>query len=313
MMHKPAILFMGTPDFAVPALRILIERQMPPKCVVTQPDRPSGRGRRLMPPPVKVLAEAHGIPILQPERIRDQSFLELFREMAPELVVVVAFGQILPGEMITRPRYSCINVHPSLLPKYRGAAPIQWSLIRGEETTGMTIMRMDEGVDSGDILLQKLVPILPEENCGSLHDRLSQIGAEMLCETINMILEGTARPVQQDHSQATLAPRIKKEDCIIDWNRSVREILALIRGLSPSPAAYTILDGKKLKIYAARGEEASPALSPGTTVMQPDGRLAVAAATGLIYLDDIQLENKNRMSMGDFLRGYRIPPGTVLG
>jgi len=312
-MHAPSILFMGTPDFAVPSLQILIENRLPLVGVVTQPDRPSGRGRRFTPPPVKVLAEAHHIQIFQPERIRDESFLEIFRELSPELVVVVAFGQILPGEMITQPRFGCVNVHPSLLPKYRGAAPIQWSLIRGETATGMTIMRMDEGVDSGDILLQEPVPIEPEDNCGILHDRLAILGAEMLFKTIGMLLAGTAHPVKQDHSRATLAPRIKKEDCIIDWSKSVREILSQIRGLPPSPGAYTFLDGKKLKIYTARGE-ASPAVPPpGTVSVREDGRLAVASADGFIFPEDIQMENKNRMTMRDFLRGYHIVPGTVLG
>jgi len=312
-MHAPSILFMGTPDFAVPSLQILIENRLPLVGVVTQPDRPSGRGRHFTPPPVKVLAEAHHLPIFQPERIRDESFLKIFRELSPELVVVVAFGQILPGEMLTRPRFGCVNVHPSLLPKYRGAAPIQWSLIRGETVTGMTIMRMDEGVDSGDILLQEPAPIAPEVNCGSLHDRLAILGAEMLFATISLIMAGTVHPVKQDPSQATLAPRIKKEDCVINWSRSVRDVLSLIRGLSPSPGAYTMLDGKKLKIYAARGEATPAVLPPGTVSILSDGCLAVAAADGLVYPEDIQMENKNRMAMRDFLRGYRIAPGTTLG
>jgi methionyl-tRNA formyltransferase len=312
-MHAPSILFMGTPDFAVPSLKILIENKLPLVGVVTQPDRPSGRGHRLMPPPVKMLAQAHGLPVLQPERIRDESFLQIFRELAPELVVVVAFGQILPGEMITHPKFGCINVHPSMLPKYRGAAPIQWSLIKGETTTGMTIMRLDEGVDSGDILLQEPLPIEPEENFGSLHDRLAEVGARMLYRTITMIQDQSIQPVPQDHAKATLAPKIKKEDCLLDWNRRVKDVLSLIRGLSPSPGAYTYLDGKKLKIYSAKGEESPTVLPPGTVNLAEDGRLAIATSNGFVYPDDIQLENKNRMSMRDFLRGYRIGTGTILG
>jgi len=312
-MHKPSILFMGTPEFAVPSLKILIDRQMPLIGVVTQPDRPRGRGRQPAPPPVKLLAEAHGLSVLQPERIRDEVFLQVFRDLAPELVVVAAFGQILPGEMISGPRLGCINVHPSLLPKYRGAAPIQRSLINGEETTGMTIMRMDEGVDSGDILLQEPVPILPEENFGSLHDRLAEIGARMLQRTIEMIIDQSVRPIPQNHAEATLAPRIKKEDCIIDWKRSVRDVLSLIRGLSPDPGAYTFLNGKKLKIYAARGETSSSSTAPGAVSNPTSGLLAVAAADGFIYPADIQMENKNRMSVRDFLRGYRLGPDTVVG
>lgn len=312
-MDAPSILFMGTPDFAVPSLKILIENRMPLVGVVTQPDRPQGRGRRLLPPPVKSLAESHGLPVLQPERVRDEAFLKIFRDLAPELVVVVAFGQILPGDMITHPRFGCINVHPSMLPKYRGAAPIQWSLIKGETTTGMTIMRLDEGVDSGDILLQKPVPIAPEETFGSLHDRLAVLGAEMLFRTIGMIMDQSIQPLRQDHTQATLAPRIKKEDCLIDWSKSVKEVLSLIRGLSPTPGAYTHLDGKKLKIYAARGEESPSVPPPGVVENLPDGRLSIAAADGLVYPDDIQMENKNRMSVRDFLRGYRITSGTIMG
>jgi methionyl-tRNA formyltransferase len=311
-MHAPSILFMGTPEFAAPSLKILIENKMPLVGVVTQPDRPSGRGRQLTPPPVKMIAQAHGLPVFQPERIRDESFLKLFRELAPELVVVVAFGQILPGEMLTHPRFGCINVHPSMLPKYRGAAPIQWSLIKGETTTGMTIMRLDEGVDSGDILLQEPLPIDPEENFGSLHDRLAEVGARMLYRTIGMIADQSIRPIPQNHAEATLAPRIKKEDCLIDWNQSVKDVLSLIRGLSPTPGAYTHLEGKKLKIYAARGEESPTVLPPGTVSLSEDGRLSVAAKDGFVYPDDIQMENKNRMSMRDFLRGYRVAPGTTL-
>ncbi len=312
-MHKPSILFMGTPEFAVPSLKILIDHRMPLAGVITQPDRPRGRGRQLAPPPVKILAEAHGLSVLQPERIRDEAFLQVFRDLAPELVVVAAFGQILPGEMISRPPLGCINVHPSLLPKYRGAAPIQRSLINGDETTGMTIMRMDEGVDSGDILLQEPVPILPEENFGSLHDRLAEIGARMLYRTIEMIIDQSVRPIRQDHAKATPAPRIRKEDCVIDWSRSVKEVLSLIRGLSPDPGAYTFLNGKKLKIYAARGEASPSPPAPGTVSNPAAGEPAVAAADGFVYPEDIQMENKNRMSVRDFLRGYRITPGTTMG
>jgi len=312
-MQKPSILFMGTPEFAVPSLKILIDHQMPLVGVVTQPDRPKGRGRQLAPTPVKILAEAHGLSVLQPEKIRDEAFLHVFRDLAPELVVVAAFGQILPGEMISRPRLGCINVHPSLLPKYRGAAPIQRSLINGDETTGMTIMMMDEGVDSGDILLQEPVPIDPEDNFGSLHDRLAQIGARMLYRTIGMIIDQSVRPIRQNHAAATLAPRIKKEDCLIDWGRSVKDVLSLIRGLSPDPGAYTFLGGKKMKIYTARGEASPSSPAPGTVSTPTTGELAVAVADGFIYLLDIQMENKNRMPVRDFLRGYRIGSETTLG
>jgi len=305
-MKKMSILFMGTPDFAIPSLKLLVEHGLPIAGVVTQPDRPKGRGRHLVPPPVKVIAEAHNLPVFQPEKIREESFLQVFRKLAPDLVIVVAFGQILPHEMLTKPQYGCINIHPSLLPQYRGAAPIQWSLIRGEKMTGVTIMRLDEGVDSGDILLQEPVPIAAEETFASLHDRLAEIGAKMLYQTIGMLIDQSICPIPQDHTKATLAPRLKKEDGLINWHMNVQEILALIRGLSPEPGAYTYIDGKKLKIFAASGAVSPPADPPGTMHTPEKDKLTITAGNGIISPLDVQGENKNRMSIQNFLQGYRM-------
>ena len=304
---------MGTPDFALPSLEILLQHELAVIGVVTQPDRPKGRGRRPVPPPVKIIAENHGLPVFQPEKIREGDFLQIFRELSPDLVVVVAFGQILPEEMLTQPKYGCINVHPSLLPRYRGAAPIQWSLIRGEKTTGVTIMRLDEGVDSGDILLQEEIAIAPEETFASLHDRLAETGARMLYQAIGMLIEQSIRPIPQDHTKATLAPRLKKEDGLINWHMGVQEILSLIRGLSPEPGAYTYINRKKLKVFAAAGIISPPAEPPGTIHIPAKNKLTITAGDGVIFPLNVQGENKNRMPIQNFLQGYRPPEESTAG
>jgi methionyl-tRNA formyltransferase len=304
---------MGTPAFAVPALEGLIRSGYPVIGVVTQPDRPQGRGRTTTPPPVKLAAEGLGLTVLQPEKVRTPEFLETFRRLAPDLVVVSAFGQILPEEIIRGQRRGCINIHPSLLPKYRGAAPINWALIRGEEKTGVTIMQMDEGVDSGDILLQEETPIGEEESFGELHDRLARMGAELLLIALAMIETGTLLPRRQDHLLATFAPRLGREDGLIRWQNDARSIVSLIRGLSPSPGAYTFLEGKQLKIHAARAEKRAVTEAPGTVVGETEAGLSVAAGDGYVLLKEMQLEGKKRLAVRDFLRGVRISPGQVLG
>ncbi len=306
MISKPRILFMGTPAFAVPALQGLVRCGYPVIGVVTQPDRPQGRGRAIMSPPVKILAEKLNLPLLQPEKVREQLFLDTFRKFAPDLVIVAAFGQILPGEVIHAPPAGCINIHPSLLPKYRGAAPINWALIRGEQITGVTIMRMDEGVDSGDILLQEETPIGPEEIFGELHDRLATLGAEMLLNTLEMSAAGAVQPKQQDHTLATVAPRLDHEIGLIRWENDCREIVSLIRGLSPIPCAYTDLDGKKLKIFKASATPAAIAEAPGTISLETPDAIRIAARNGYVLLQEVQLEGKKRMAVRDFLGGYRV-------
>ncbi len=310
---KPKIVFMGTPEFAIPSLEILIKNGYPIIGVVTQPDRPKGRGRKYVPPPVKLTAEKHNLPVFQPDRVRDKEFLATFRELAPDMVVLVAFGQILPGEIIDFPGMGCVNVHPSLLPKYRGAAPINWALIRGEEITGITTILMDEGMDTGDILLKKETPIKPDETFDRLHDRLSKMGSELLLKTVKGIIEGTIIRTPQDSSLATYAPRLGKEDSIISWEASTRDILNLIRGLYPSPCAHTHIKEKKLKIFSATGEECRVPEPAGRIVGETEKGLQVAAQDGYIYLQEIQLENKRRMSIFDFLRGYKISPEETLG
>ena len=312
-MPKPRILFMGTPAFAVPALTGLVKHGYPVIGVVTQPDRPRGRGRATAPSPVKVLADDLGLTVFQPEKVRHPSFLATFRDLAPDLVIVAAFGQILPKEIILGPGLGCINIHPSLLPKYRGAAPINWALIRGEEKTGVTIMRMDEGVDSGAILLQEETPIGPAETYGLLHDRLARMGAELLLITLAMLQSDTLQPKPQDDLLATMAPRLSREDGLIHWENNYRNIVSLVRGLSPTPAAYTHLAGKQLKVFMAGAEAGAVTEAPGTVVGETAAGLRVAAGNGYVLLQELQLEGKKRMDVRDFLRGVPVAPGQVLG
>lgn len=304
---------MGTPDFAVPSLEILVRHNYPIVGVITQPDRPKGRGQILTSSSVKVVADEHHLTVLQPEKLRNPEFLNLFKNLAPDLVVVAAFGQILPREMIEGPKMGCINVHPSLLPKYRGAAPINWALIRGESKTGVTIMLMDEGLDTGDILTQEETMIGPDNTFGILHDCLAEKGAELLLKTIEMIQHGTIRRIPQDDSSATHAPRLKKEDGLIHWNSDIHSIINLIKGLSPVPCAYTFLRGKKLKIFSASGEIAPIKGNMGVLGKEGEKGLPVTAKNGIVFLKEVQLENKSRMSVHDFLRGSRISPGDTLG
>ncbi len=312
-MPKPRILFMGTPEFAVPALTGLVKHGYPVIGVVTQPDRPQGRGRATAPSPVKVLADDLGLTVFQPERVRGPSFLRMFRDLAPDLVIVAAFGQILPQEIILTPKLGCINIHPSLLPKYRGAAPINWALIRGEEKTGVSIMRMDEGVDSGAILLQEETPIGPSETYGMLHGRLATMGAELLLIALAMLQAGTLQAKPQDDLLATTAPRLSREDGLIRWENDHGSIVSLIRGLSPNPCAYTTIDGRQLKIFIASAQTSAVTEPPGTVVGETAAGLRVAAGNGYVLLQELQLEGKKRLAFRDFLRGVRIAPGTVLG
>lgn len=312
-MSKPKIAFMGTPEFAVPSLEILIGNGYPIVTVVTQPDRPKGRGRIPAAPPVKIFAERYGLPVVQPERVRDREFMGYFSGLSPDMAVVAAFGQILPREILEIPKMGCINVHPSLLPKYRGAAPINWAIIKGELETGVTIMLMDEGLDTGDILTRKATMIEPEETFGKLHDRLAYMGARLLPATIDIIASGSATRTPQDSSLATYAPRLRKEDGIIRWDADVHHILNLIRGLSPDPCAYTFFKGKMLKIFSAVGEQITAREIPGTIGEMTEKVLPVAARNGYVCLQEVQLENKKRMSIPDFLRGFRMAPGDTLG
>ena len=312
-MPKANILFMGTPEFALPSLEKLIKNDYPVAAVVTQPDRPKGRGKQLLAPPVKIAAERYNIPVLQPARIKDPSFLETLERISPDLIVVAAFGQILPKEILNFPRLGCINVHPSLLPKYRGAAPINWSLIRGESRTGVTIMYMDVGLDTGDILLHEETPIDPDETFGHLHDRLASLGASLLLKAIQLLETDTAPRNPQENAQSSYAPMLQKEDGLIQWDKEVSTIVNLIRGLSPVPGAYTHLDGKTFKIFVATGTEQPVPGNPGQLGNLSAEGLQVTAGNGYVYLKEIQIENRKRMNISDFLRGYKLTPGTFFG
>jgi len=311
-MAYPRILFMGTPSFALPALEQLQQRGYPLIGVVTQPDRPRGRGQKEVAPPVKALALKLGLPVFQPQTVKDASFLETFYQLQPDLVVVASFGQILPQTIINFPQLRCLNIHPSLLPKYRGAAPINWTLIRGETKTGVTIMLMDEGMDTGDIIIQRETAIGPAEDYGQLHDRLAVDGASLLMEALELILEGKALPQPQDESLACYAPRLKKETGLIKWNAEVNDIVNLIRGLSPIPAAYTHLEGRVFKIFRAEAYETGKGDMPGTVLTRKNNSLSVAAANGSIFLQEVQLAGKKRMNIQDFLRGHQIKANTTL-
>ncbi|MDD4356336.1 MAG: methionyl-tRNA formyltransferase [Smithellaceae bacterium] len=312
-MTKPRILFMGTPAFALPALDTLLGGSCPIIAVVTQPDRPAGRGQKEVAPPVKLLAQKSGVPVLQPQTVKDPSFLEKFYLLKPDMVVVAAFGQILPKMIIDFPPLGCLNIHPSLLPKYRGAAPLNWSIIRGEKKTGVTIMLMDEGMDSGDILAQEETLLGDEETYGQLHDRLAKEGAALLIKTIAQVISGKAHRRPQDPSNVTFAPRLTRETCNINWQQSAVHIVNLIRGLCPSPAAYTFLDGQLLKIYTAVAQPGPADQPPGTIGNAVADGLPVAASDGHVILKNIQLAGKKKMLMTDFLRGYRLVPGSILG
>jgi methionyl-tRNA formyltransferase len=311
-MIKPRILFIGTPEFALPALSLLVEKKYPLVGVVTQPDRPQGRGRACQPSPVKILALAHQLPIIQPVRIRDDSFLETFRSLDPDLVVLAAYGQWLPRKIIDQPQLGCLNIHPSLLPKYRGAAPINWAIINGEKVTGITIMQMTEELDAGDIILQEETSIGVNETFDQLHDRLARRGAELVVRVIELAVSGTLQRVPQDGTAATYVPRLKKEDGLLRWGHEASSIVNLIRGLSSIPGAFTFLDGKKLKILRASAEITDTGVAPGTMVSQKGAGLKVAAGNGWIHLLDVQMENKKRMPIEDFLRGYQVQASTLL-
>jgi methionyl-tRNA formyltransferase len=311
-MTKPRTLFMGTPAFALPALEQLYTHGYPVIGVVTQPDHPQGRGQKEIAPPVKLRAQKLALPVFQPGNIKDPSFVEIFYKLNPEIVVVAAFGQILPKSLIDFPPLKCLNIHPSLLPKYRGAAPINWAIIHGETKTGVTIMLMDEGMDSGDIVLQQQTRIDITETYGELHDRLAVSGAALLIEAIDRMAAGTALRQPQDASLVTFAPRLKKETGRINWSLETDAIGNLIRGLSPVPAAFTFLEGQALKIFRADAEQSQTEDAPGTIGPETDRGLSVAAADGRVFLKEVQLPGKNKMAIHEFLRGRRLKPGTIL-
>ena len=311
MMAKLRLVFMGTPEFACPTLQTLIERGEEILAVVTQPDRPKGRGQQLAPPPVKVLAERHGITVLQPVKVRAPEFIDMMKGLAPDLIVVIAFGQILPKALLEIPRYGCINVHASLLPRYRGAAPINWCIINGETETGVTTMQMDVGLDTGDMLVKKRTAIDPEEDSRALHDRLAMLGARTLAETLDLLVADKLVPEKQDDALSCYAPMLKKEHGLIDWSTGAQEIKNLVRGVTPWPGAFSYLDGKAVKVF--RVDVADGSGTPGTILRAGREGIDVACGRGSVLVKELQLEGRKRLAAAEFLAGYKIEPGTVLG
>ena len=308
------ILFMGTPDIAATCLSALTDAGYHVVGAVCQPDKPKGRGYALQPPPVKVRAEELGIPVFQPETLKDGAFDATLKELAPDLIAVVAYGKILPPSLIHFPPFGCVNVHASLLPKYRGAAPMQRAIIDGEKETGVTTMLMDEGLDTGDMLLVEAFPIGEEDNFETVHDKTASLGGKLLCRTVEGLFEGTLTPTPQPEG-ATYAAKITKEDCLLDFSRPARVLVAQVRGLSPIPLAYTTLpDGRLLKVAAAhvaKGEGEG-----GRVIAVSDkgeGGITVATGEGALVLTKVKPEGKGLMTAADLIRGRRIATGDLLG
>ena len=308
------IVFMGTPDFSVPTLKALVEAGHDVAAVVTQPDKPKGRGKEMQMTPVKVQALEYKIPVYQPVKVRDQAFIEVLRELEADAFVVIAFGQILPKAVLELPRYGCVNIHASLLPKYRGAAPIQWCVIDGEKETGITTMMMDVGLDTGDMLEKVVIPIGDKETGGSLHDKLSLAGGSLILSTLRKLEEGTAVRTPQTEEGTCYAKMLTKSLGDIDWNQDARSIERLIRGLNPWPSAYTMWNGKTIKIWAAdviKDEAPANSLPCGGVALSDRHCLAVRTGDGLLSIKELQMEGKKRMDIEAFLRGYPIPAGDV--
>ncbi len=300
---RPRIVFMGSPEFALPTLEALA-RHYPVVGVVTQPDKPAGRGNRLTPPPVKVRAEALGLPVMQPRRLSDPRAMATLRAWNPDLIVVAAFGQILKPEVLQLPRYGCLNVHASLLPRWRGASPIQYALLHGDAQTGVTIMLMDEGLDTGPILSQRATTILPDDTAATLSRRLAQMGAELLLDTLPPYLEGELTPRPQDDSLATYAPRLKREDGALDFTRSAAYLARQVRAFDPWPGTFMPWRNARLKVLAAHPVEDEPSPGPGVRVVYK-GWPAVGTGDGLLVLDRVQPPGKRPMPGDAFLRGAR--------
>ena len=307
------ILFMGTPDFAVPSLEALIQAGHEICGVFTQPDKPKNRGMKLQAPPVKECALAHDIPVYQPVKLRDGTALALIQELAPELIVVAAYGRILPDDILAAPPKGCINVHSSLLPNYRGAAPINWAVLNGDKETGVTIMHMAHDLDAGDIISQAATPIDPDETVVTLHDRLAVLGAQLLVETVAQIAAGTATRTPQDHEKATLAPMLGRELSPMDFGRTARQLHDQVRGLIPWPAAVATLGDKRCKVFKTVVSEEHTDAAPGTVLAAGKEGLVVACGEGTVLrLEEIQPDGGKRMKAADYLRGHPIEVGTVL-
>lgn len=306
------ILFMGTPGFSVPSLEALHAAGHDLVLVVTQPDRPKGRGRKLEPPPVKKAAERLGLAVIQPDTLRDEKVLHVLRSTEADFFIVVAFGHLLRESVLNMPKRACINVHASLLPKYRGPAPIQWAVINGDRETGITTMLMDKGLDTGDMLMTAREVIAADDTAGSLHDRLAQRGAELLVRTLEAFADGTIRRSPQDHTRATYAPLLKKTDGLIDWKKPAVQIEPFIRGMCPWPGAFTFWKNMRLKIFRSEVAAISTAAAPGTVLDGGSEQLTVATGDHALRILEIQSAAGSRLPTAEFLRGCRIAPGDVL-
>lgn len=303
------IVFMGTPDFAVPSLQRLLESEHEVAAVVTQPDKPKGRGKKLSPPPVKVVAEQAGVAVLQPTKIKTAEFQETLAAYQPDLIVVIAYGRILPPAILQLPPLGCINVHGSLLPRHRGAAPIQWAIIEGDNQSGVTIMQMDEGMDTGDILLPAAIDIDEEETAGSLFVKLADLGAETLLTALARLQRGELPAASQDHDAATLAPPLKKEMGAIDWQKPAVELQRLIRGLDPWPSAYTSLDGRRFRLFSPKVVNKKADAPPGTILLADREGLLIATGDKALLVRELQPEGKKRLSVEAFLCGHALSAG----
>ena len=308
------IIYMGTPEFAVPALETLATSRHEVSLVVTQPDRSKGRSGKPVAPPVKECAQKYGIPVFQPVKVRVEEAVRRLEEENADIIIVAAYGQILPSSILNMTRFGCVNIHGSLLPKYRGAAPIQWAVINGEQKSGITIMQMDEGVDTGDILMQSETPLSPRETAQSLYDRLSVMGGSMILEALDAIENGTAVRTRQDENLASHTRMLKKDMGRIDWNAGAYEIDRLIRGVYPWPGAFTTLDGRQLKIWAAEVAEGIQATyGPGRVQEVRKDALLIGTGDGVLAVQELQLEGKKRLPAGSFLLGSNLKPGDPVG
>jgi methionyl-tRNA formyltransferase len=301
---------MGTPAFAVPSLQALIDHDENVVAVVTQPDRPKGRGRKQTPPPIKVLAESANIPVLQPAKVRTADFIEALSSFSPDIFLVAAYGRILSPEVLAVPPLGCINVHGSILPRYRGAAPIQWAILKGEKETGITIMQMDEGMDTGDILLPGTLAIEEDDTAATLADKLASLGGALLIEALDKLRDNNLPPLRQDELKATIAPLLKKEDGLIEWQQTARYISCRIRGLDPWPTAYTFLNGERIRLFKPEIIKKLCTDIPGTIVEAAKDGLIVATGKNYLRLCEIQKNSGKRMSVSAFLSGHPIEPGS---
>jgi methionyl-tRNA formyltransferase len=311
---RPKLIYMGTPDFAVPTLEALLDRGNRVPAVVTQPDKPQGRGKKVVFSPVKRLALERNIPVLQPEKASSSSFCDQIRVMNPDLIIVVAFGQILKKRLLDIPKWGVVNIHASLLPKLRGAAPIQHAIMNNQRVTGLTVMRMDEGMDTGPILFQEEVPVLQDETAGHLHDRLSVMAGELMVRSLKSMAEGPVHETPQDSSEATYAPKIERENGLVAWSEPADKVSALIRALDPRPGAFTLWNGREIKLFSSTVMDKRPGCAfPGRVRGRKEGYLVVETGEGAVGIREMQAPGKRRLPAVEFMRGVPIPEGSTLG